>query len=76
MNDNVYAIIWYEDDTIYRLVNTGGELKTFTRQQAETEASVAGFLNTEEDINSAEDDLRYAISLQLLEETYGYGATT
>lgn len=73
---NEYAIIWYEDDTIFRLVDTKGNLRVFTRQQAEEEASVSGFLETEDDINKAEDDLRYAISLQLLEDTYGFNIAT
>lgn len=71
---NEYAIIWFEDNDNFTLFNRKG-LVTLTREQALSSEDIAGILETEADVDDAQDDLRYAISLQLLDILYGYDKT-
>lgn len=69
-----YAIIWFEDESIYRLVDHQGHLKVFDIQQIDQENTVSEFIKTQDDIDNAEDSVRYAITIDLLEDTYGPNA--
>lgn len=66
-----YAIIWFEDDDNYTLVNRNG-LVTLTEDEVHSSEEIAGILETQEDVDVAQDDARYAIRLDLLDELFGY----
>lgn len=65
-----YAIIWFEGDNTFRLVDR--QSKTITLSYEEASQDSAGIIDTEESLERAEDDLRYAISTELLEDLYGW----
>lgn len=66
-----YAIIWFEDNDNFTLFNRKG-LVVLTKEQVLSSDDIAGILESEADVDDAQDDLRYAISLELLDELYGY----
>lgn len=67
-----YAIIWFEGDETYTLVDKNSKTLVFSYQQVLQDS--AGVLLTEDDIEGVEDDLRYAISVELLEDYLGWVA--
>jgi len=71
---NAYALIWFEGDTPYLLADHKGKTVLFSEQDALSHATSA--LKTQDDVDNAEDDLRYAIATELLEELYGWEAPT
>lgn len=67
-----YAIIWFEGESTFRLVDKNS--RTITLSYAEAAQDSAGLIETEEALERAEDDLRYAISTDLLEDLYGWSS--
>lgn len=65
-----YAVIWFEGEETYTLVNSSNQTVILSR--AEAYQDTAGVINTEDDLENAEDDLRYAISTDLLEDLFGW----
>ena len=65
-----YAIIWFEGESTYRLVDKHSRTITLSYDEAAQDA--AGIIDTEDALERAEDDLRYAISTELLEDLYGW----
>lgn len=65
-----YALIWFEGDEYYTLVDRHN--KTVLIAAAEAKESTAGILRTEDDVENALDDLRYAIPANLLQELFGW----
>lgn len=65
-----YAIIWFEGDATFRLVDR--QSRTITLSYEEAAQDAAGIIETEDALEKAEDDLRYAINTDLLEELYGW----
>ena len=54
-----YALIWFEGDSPFTLVNKEGKTVLLTKDEALQQSS--GLLTTQDDVDAAEDDLRYAI---------------
>lgn len=69
-SSNEYAIIWFEGDDAFTLVNSQNQ--TVVQTRAEVSRDTAGVIDTEDQLDKAEDDLRYAISLTLLEDLFGW----
>lgn len=75
MNDNTgtnikYAIIWFEGDSPYTMVDKKGKTVLLSKEAAMQQAS--GLLHTQDDVDEAEDDLKYAITTTLLEDLFGW----
>lgn len=72
MNDNAnkYAIIWFEGDSPYTMVDKKGKTVLLSKEAAMQQAS--GLLHTQDDVDEAEDDLKYAITATLLEDLFGW----
>lgn len=67
-----YALIWFEGDNPYTLVDKQGKTVLLTKDAALNQSS--GLLHSQDDVDAAEDDLRYAITTDLLDELYGWTA--
>lgn len=67
-----YAVVWFEGDSVYTLVNSANEPILMSKQQVAQEPSIHGIIDSEDQVETASDDLRYAIRTQLLEDLYGY----
>lgn len=67
-----YAIIWFEGESTFRLVDN--QSRTITLSYDEAMQDSAGIIDTEDALERAEDDLRYAISTDLLEDLYGWSS--
>lgn len=67
-----YALIWFEGDSPYTLVDKQGKTVLLTKEAALNQSS--GLLHSQDDVDAAEDDLRYAITTELLDELYGWSA--
>lgn len=66
----VYALIWFEGENYYTLVDRNN--KTVLLSEAEAEYDTSGILRTEDDVENAQDDIRYAIDVTLLEDLFGW----
>ena len=69
--DTKYAIIWFEGHDKYTLVDRHGSLVTRTEKEVHQAPSIVGILRTQSDVEEAQDDLKYAISTDLLESLFG-----
>lgn len=67
---NEYAILWFEDNSIFTLVNEDNYTVRLTFTEAQDES--ARILETEEDIDEADEGVRYAVPLYLLDELFGW----
>lgn len=67
-----YAIVWFEGDDIFTLVDNDDKTIRLTEEHAKEESYAT--LRNEKDIEDAQDDLRYAIHVDLLESTFGWVA--
>lgn len=67
---NEYAIIWFEGDIAYTLVDARNQ--TVIQSRDAVARDTAGIIDTEEQLEAAEDDLRYAISTELLSNFFGW----
>lgn len=65
-----YAILWFEGDTPFTLVDDSD--KTVLLSEAEAKAETAAVLHTENDVEEAESGVRYAVSTHLLDELFGW----
>lgn len=65
-----YALIWFEGENYYTLVDQFN--KTVLISEAEAYYDTTGILKTEDDVENAADDVRYAISTDLLEDLFGW----
>lgn len=65
-----YAIIWFEGETAFTLVDS--QNKTVVQPRDAVQRDTAGVIDTEQQLEDAEDDLRYAISVDLLENFFGW----
>lgn len=65
-----YAIIWFEGDSPYTMVDKKGKTVILGKEAALQQAS--GLLHTQDDVDAAEDDLKYAITTTLLEDLFGW----
>lgn len=65
-----YAIIWFEGEAPYTMVDKKGKTVVLTKDAALEQAS--GLLHTQDDVDEAEDDLKYAITTTLLEDLFGW----
>lgn len=65
-----YAIIWFEGDSPYTMVDKKGKTVTLSKEAALEQSS--GLLHTQDDVDEAEDDLKYAITTTLLEDLFGW----
>jgi hypothetical protein len=66
-----YAVIWFEGHDNYTLVDKSGDFILMTEKEARKAPSISGILNTQSDVEEAQDDLKYAISTELLENLFG-----
>lgn len=71
MDTTKYTVIWFEGADNYTLVDRKGRLIKMTEKEATEAPSIAGILRTQSDVEDAQDDLKYAISLELLEDLFG-----
>lgn len=65
-----YALVWFEGDDPFTLVDHKGTTVLLDKEDALRQSS--GILLTQDDVDNAEDDLRYAITTDLLEDLYGW----
>lgn len=65
-----YALIWFEGEDPFTMVNKEG--KTVLLSKEEALRQVSSLLENQDDVDKAEDDLRYGIASHLLEELYGW----
>lgn len=70
--DREYAIVWFEGEDIYTLVDTNDKTVLLTESEALSEA--AQILRKTSDVEDAEEDLRYAIPAHMLNELFGWNA--
>jgi hypothetical protein len=66
-----YAIIWFEGQDKYTLVDRHGSIVTRTEKEITHAPSIVSILRTQSDVEDAQDDLKYAISTELLENLFG-----
>jgi len=69
--DTKFAVIWFEGTDNYTLVDRKGRLVKMSEKEAIAAPSITGLLRTQADVEEAQDELRYAISLELLETLFG-----
>lgn len=67
--DTFYAIIWFEDGSTFYMVDSSDNPVLLSKQEVLYDE--IPILRTRDDINDAEDDIRYAIPEDLLEEIFG-----
>jgi len=70
MSTKNYALIWFEGEDTYTLVDRAD--KTVLLTEAEALNDAVSFLRSEKDLDNAIDDVRYAISVELLEDLFGW----
>lgn len=65
-----YAIVWFEGDDIFTLVDNEDKTIRLTETHAQTESFDT--LKSAKQVEDAQDDLRYAIHVDLLESLFGW----
>jgi len=65
-----YAILWFEDSNMFTLVDDEDKTIILDRHSALEES--ARILDTESEINEAEEGIRYAVPAYLLDELFGW----
>jgi hypothetical protein len=60
-----YCIVWFKGRKMYTLKHRNGEVKTFQEITVKQNPHVQGLL---EDVEQAEDGVRYYVSLELFED--------
>lgn len=68
-DDKKYAVVWFEGDDIFRLATDDDKTVWLTR--AETEYEVSGVLDTESQVDEAQEGVRYAIEANLMDSMFG-----
>lgn len=70
--EDQYAIVWFEGENVYTLVNNKDRPILLSKEHLSSEPSIHGVIDREDQVETANDDHRYAIRTHLLEELYGY----
>jgi hypothetical protein len=65
-----YAILWFEDDAAFTLVDDSDKTVVLSESEAKAEAST--ILRNENEVEEAESGVRYAVPTQLLDELFGW----
>lgn len=66
-----YIIIWFEGTDNYTLVDHSGHFKLLTRTEVARTPELYGILMTQEEVDDAQEDVKYAISTELFSEVFG-----
>lgn len=69
--DTKYAVIWFEGPDSYTLVDRSGKYVLMSENQASKAPSISAILRTEAEVEDATEDVKYAISVELLENLFG-----
>lgn len=66
-----FIVVWFKgDDEIYAVTDSEGTV--LKREYAALKGDVHGVLSTEEEIEDAADDVRYAVPVELAREVFGW----
>lgn len=68
---DTYAVIWFEGPDTFTLVDRKGRLVKMTAKEVSNSETIVSTLKTQADVEEALDGLKYAITLDLLENLFG-----
>lgn len=72
MSISLFVPVWFSDGDVFTFTDKHGHTLSYTEIDARRQPAISAILRTEDDVERAEDDVRYAIDATLLEELFGY----
>lgn len=66
----LFAIVWFEDDDVFTLVDDDDKTVLLTYSEALDESS--SVLANEKEVDEAEKGIRYALPVELLDTLFGW----